>query len=109
MENAIKLALRVTEDGTIYAISSADNPKQARQHYSKELAAIGIKGSDSSQSLRRAYAIDQLQRYKDAGYEDQDALFCLSSDLGHGGTHSGCKWVMSNYIEPTLKMQDDDL
>lgn len=65
-------------------IISKPTLKSAMHHFHNQCRALGLKGVHAPHSLRYAYAVDQLQRYLDAGFSGKEALAATSCDLGHG-------------------------
>jgi site-specific recombinase XerC len=97
---AVVAALAVTTGGKKHFFNDAKSGRAALDMYSKNLAALGVKGKNSSHSMRRAFAVKQYCAYLDAGYENKAALARLSLDLGHGDGRG--RWVWNNYISTTL-------
>lgn len=73
----------------------------ALEQHTDRLARIGIKGENSSHSLRRLFALDQFNFYKNQGLLMRDALVRVSHDLGHGPSRG--RWVYNNYLRATLE------
>jgi len=82
-----------------------DSPhlKAALETHTDRLARAGLKGDNSSHSLRRAFAMDQYRFYLDQGYDNKKALSLTSRDLGHGDGRG--RWVFNNYIRASMGME----
>lgn len=97
---AVATALAITNGGKKHFFVHAENGRAARDLYIKKLAEVGIKGENSSHSMRRSFAVKQYFAYRKAGYENKAALARLSLDLGHGDGRG--RWVWNNYLRGTL-------
>lgn len=74
--------------------------KAAIEQHSDRLGRVGLKGENSSHSLRRAFAMDQYKHYLAVGCSQKVALSRTSNDLGHGDGRG--RWVFNNYIRNSL-------
>lgn len=77
-------------------IIDADGLKEAKAVYSNEMTRAGLVGENSGHGLRRAFAQQQYTIYREAGFDERDALARLSQDLGHGDGRG--RWVWNNYL-----------
>lgn len=97
---AVVAALAVTNGGRKHFFPAAKDGKAARGMYADNLENLGLKGENSSHSLRRSFAVRQYLAYVKTGYEHKAALARLSLDLGHGDGRG--RWVWNNYLRGTL-------
>jgi hypothetical protein len=97
---AIVAALAVTNGGKNFPIA-ASNGETAARIYSRNLAKLGIKGEESSHSMRRRFACNQYTWYRENGLDKKAALSCLSLDLGHGDRRG--RWVWNNYLKNSIQ------
>jgi Integrase/Phage integrase, N-terminal len=102
---AVVAALAVTNGGKNYPVD-AKNGKHAARVYSQNLAAVGIKGEESSHSMRRRFACNQYGWYGELGYSRESALARLSMDLGHGDGRG--RWVYNNYLRNSIQEEPDE-
>lgn len=87
---------RVREVCRAGKIIDAAGLKQAKTVYSNEMRRAGLVGENSGHGLRRAFAQEQYAIYREAGFDERDALARLSQDLGHGDGRG--RWVWNNYL-----------
>lgn len=82
-----------------------DSPhlKAALETHTDRLARTGLKGDNSSHSLRRDFAYRQYKYYLKEGYDDKKSLQLVSRDMGHGDGRG--RWVYNNYIRATLEAE----
>lgn len=97
---AIVAALAATNGGKNFPIA-ASNGETAARIYSRNLAKLGIKGKESSHSMRRSFACNQYLWYRQNGLDKKAALARLSLDLGHGDRRG--RWVWNNYLKNSLE------
>lgn len=90
---AIKAA-RAAMAGREHLVPSV-NGEAARQMVNDRYARLGLAGENSSHSLRRAFAKDLYDHYREQGNDDKRALGLVSRDLGHGEGRG--RWVSNNY------------
>lgn len=74
----------------------APDLKSALKRWSNCLARLDLTGTDSGHGLRRAWAQQQNEYYRNAGMDEKEALKRLSQDLGHGDGRG--RWVANNYL-----------
>lgn len=77
-------------------IIEAGTLQEAKALYSNGLSRAGLVGDNSGHGLRRAFAQQQYAIYREAGFDERDALARLSRDLGHGDGRG--RWVWNNYL-----------
>ncbi|WP_446728909.1 integrase domain-containing protein [Pseudoduganella sp. OTU4001] len=95
---AVRSAISVlSEQGQLVVSKSL---KAAIEQHSDRMARLGLKGENSSHSLRRAFAMDQYKYYLSQGCSQKTALARTSNDLGHGDGRG--RWVFNNYIRNSL-------
>ena len=70
--------------------------EQAKSAYSRAMSKAGFTGSNSGHGLRRAFAQEQYQGYREAGIDHKTALVRVSQDLGHGDGRG--QWAFNNYL-----------
>lgn len=80
------------------------NLKSAMETHNDRLARAGLKGDNSSHSMRRSFAMDQFKFYQNLGYDEKTALSLTSRDLGHGDGRG--RWVYNNYLRATLESKN---
>jgi hypothetical protein len=82
-EAAINYARQVAErqDGHLIASASLQGACKA---YQRDLAGVGLSGSEAGHALRYTFARQQYERLIELGIERREALARLSLDLGHG-------------------------
>jgi len=82
-----------------------DSPhlKAALETHTDRLARAGLKGDNSSHSLRRDFAYRQYKYYLEEGYDNKKSLQLVSRDMGHGDGRG--RWVYNNYIRATLEAE----
>ena len=99
VKNAISACLEVVKvQGKLV---DSPNLKAAMETHTDRLAKLGIKGEDSSHSLRRAFAMDQFKYYLGNGCAEKQALSLVSRDLGHGDGRG--RWVYNNYLKTSME------
>lgn len=81
------------------------NLKAALETHTDRLARAGLKGDNSSHSLRRDFAYRQYKYYLAEGYDDKKSLQLVSRDMGHGDERG--RWVYNNYIRSTLEAESE--
>jgi integrase len=88
--------------GRQYLVDAKNGEAAARQvqrHYEK----LGLKGANSSHSLRASFAVHSYRSYQSQGLTERAALANLSNDLGHGDGRG--RWVFNNYLRATLEAE----
>ena len=98
--SAIVRVLALTNGGKDFPIIGANDGRAAARKHSDQLAKVGIKGTQSSHSLRRAFAVKQYLRYLAAGLDENGALGRVCEDLGHGNSRG--RWAWNNYIRNSI-------
>lgn len=104
---AIVAALAVTNGGKNFPIA-ANNGETAARIYSRNLAKLGIKGEESSHSMRRRFACNQYTWYRQDGFNNLEALKLVSEDLGHGDDDDRGRWVWNNYIQNSIGEDENE-
>jgi hypothetical protein len=98
---AVKAALDVVA-GRRYLVN-APTDKAAKQQVHGRFAALGLEGTNSGHSLRRAFCRDNYEYYLGEGHPAKEALSLCSRDLGHGEGRG--RWVWNNYLRATYEPQ----
>lgn len=91
------------QDGRVVASKSLES---ACHMVSEKLAACGLFGKNSGHSLRRLFAVEQLNYYRRQGYDEATARSLVSNDLGHGDGRG--TWVFNNYVRATERAAAND-
>jgi hypothetical protein len=81
----------------------AKTARAAQKQVHERFSVLGLKGTDSGHSLRRAFCRDNYEHYLSEGYGQKEALALCSRDLGHGEGRG--RWVWNNYLRATYEQQ----
>jgi hypothetical protein len=95
---AVRAVMAVAE-GQGGRVVASERLESACSYVSQRLSEYGLAGENSHHSLRRQFAIDQLNYYRSEGYAERDARALVSNDLGHGDSRG--TWVWNNYVRAT--------
>lgn len=82
--SAIRSAAKIASERPQSRLIDKPDLKSAYQYYSNMCRAVGLKGVNSSHSLRYAYAQECLRHYREQGFSEKEARALTSIELGHG-------------------------
>jgi integrase len=91
-------ALKEVADRQGGHVVARETLEKACKHVSYRLATLGLKGENSPHSLRRDFAVNQINHYRREGFSEVEARCRISVDLGHGDSRQRGTVAFNNYV-----------